>query len=607
MPLLSDFTSIRAGEAPLAAVHSPDGTRLWERPAPLPGQSFKKYATVASFDTSADGFTSANDGTATLTIGTYPGMTGAGALTISATRAATGATYGAAWLIQGSTAIRSYAFQTGAVLEYEVHVPVETPGQWRVRPSIANTSWSYQHGTYVDLTKGVVTKVRQQVPAGLEAAHNYVQLQFEVANNPGGTPSVIQIGDMSEGSWVDKLTWAPALLSSPQTISLDGTARATNLDLNTDYIIELPDTPITTMSGGLDINGGRNVTLIGGEINLGLQFDAGTAVSPTGFPSMTRGFTGATGGTFRVKASNAGAWSAPLSYTATAADVLAALEGLAGAGSVHSVTGSGTGGPWTITPALYDPRIGRIGLDLAGLTGTVTLTQTNANWNSQLGMLVRNWTGVMHLEGLYLRGLGLAEGINVATPHPDAVLQVQNCRIEPEFYRYHSDHHHPDAIQCFNGPASLRVDKSDLICRSEGQAVIGQPREQAWPGVLQALRDWRFRRTLFATYPDPYTGRSPSGLPLLREDDYPTNGQQQLGAWRWIMEDCYADAPSRVGHPDAAFGEFWYYDGSPPPPGLTTGALPLGGSFTTGAGAGIGYVSPGYADVAPPRGIDRLP
>jgi hypothetical protein len=64
----------------------------------------------------------------------------------------------------------------------------------------------------------------------------------------------------------DALLYAPPDLVDPVTINVSNTNRGLVLDGDTDYIINMPETPLDT-SGGLSINGGRNVVLIGGEIN----------------------------------------------------------------------------------------------------------------------------------------------------------------------------------------------------------------------------------------------------------------------------------------------------------------------------------------------------
>lgn len=59
------------------------------------------------------------------------------------------------------------------------------------------------------------------------------------------------------------LRWAPPPLSYPQTVTVEDGASTFTLDPGTDYIVEMPDTPI---SSELNILGGRNVRVIGGEI-----------------------------------------------------------------------------------------------------------------------------------------------------------------------------------------------------------------------------------------------------------------------------------------------------------------------------------------------------
>lgn len=64
------------------------------------------------------------------------------------------------------------------------------------------------------------------------------------------------------------LTWSPPSLSSPTTIQWTNNNRVLFLDKNTDYIIQIPQT-ITI--GDMQIIGGRNIKLIGGEISVPQQ------------------------------------------------------------------------------------------------------------------------------------------------------------------------------------------------------------------------------------------------------------------------------------------------------------------------------------------------
>jgi len=62
-----------------------------------------------------------------------------------------------------------------------------------------------------------------------------------------------------------ELTWAPPVLEDPQTIQLTVADPIPDLKDGKDYILELPDKPLV-VKGGITISGGRNIVLIGGEI-----------------------------------------------------------------------------------------------------------------------------------------------------------------------------------------------------------------------------------------------------------------------------------------------------------------------------------------------------
>lgn len=79
-------------------------------------------------------------------------------------------------------------------------------------------------------------------------------------------------GDVSSAaaeSALPPLYWSPPELENPITIDVPSDS-GSNLQLedNQDYIINLPDEPV---NGNLIISGGRNIVLIGGEINIPWQ------------------------------------------------------------------------------------------------------------------------------------------------------------------------------------------------------------------------------------------------------------------------------------------------------------------------------------------------
>ena len=71
------------------------------------------------------------------------------------------------------------------------------------------------------------------------------------------------------------LSWAPPELTSPITVYPSHTRRDLRLDSTKDYIIAMPDYPVSGI-GGMRINGGRNVVLIGGQIDIPASALAGT-------------------------------------------------------------------------------------------------------------------------------------------------------------------------------------------------------------------------------------------------------------------------------------------------------------------------------------------
>ena len=65
----------------------------------------------------------------------------------------------------------------------------------------------------------------------------------------------------------EELTWAPPPLEDPETVDIDMDNRNLKLDQDSDYLLRMPDEPLTAP---LSIWGGRNVVLIGGEIDIPL-------------------------------------------------------------------------------------------------------------------------------------------------------------------------------------------------------------------------------------------------------------------------------------------------------------------------------------------------
>ncbi|HEY8454086.1 MAG TPA: hypothetical protein VIL34_00680 [Actinopolymorphaceae bacterium] len=78
----------------------------------------------------------------------------------------------------------------------------------------------------------------------------------------------------ASGSTQPPLNWPPPSLTDPETIPVGASGHARDLNVNRDYIIELPSTIRTT---GLIVEGGRNVVIVGGHIRLPVYTGDGLA------------------------------------------------------------------------------------------------------------------------------------------------------------------------------------------------------------------------------------------------------------------------------------------------------------------------------------------
>ncbi len=173
----------------------------------------------------------------------------------------------------------------------------------------------------------------------------------QAAGQSSSNSSPLSSSDAAGATRLNGLTWPVPPLDQPTVIWITDSNRDLSLPMDRDFLLKMPDFPLTG-PGGLRIDGGRNVVVIGGEISI--------------------------------------------------ADV---PQGTAGA----------------------DRR----------------------------GLVVKNQTGVVHIEGLEIRGEDLAEGIQIAAP--DAIVQLQKIRIG----RVSSDDasFHSDVLQVWGGVQELRVDR----------------------------------------------------------------------------------------------------------------------------------------------------
>ena len=195
--------------------------------------------------------------------------------------------------------------------------------------------------------------------------------------------------------------------------------------------------------------------------------------------------------------------------------------------------------------------------------------------NKRRALMLQNWTGTCHAEGLWLHGADLAEGIDVDARVEGAVLQLANIRVDdvhsrPEEIAVNwSGTHHPDIVQNWGGPSTYRID--GLTGYSDYQGLFMQP--DAY-GFLTVLADFR-NVDLHAT------NASAGGAYMLYKAG-------TVNAF---------NLPSVYVEPRAA--QAWrggaYPEGLAAWTALSLGS-PAGGNFVASGTAGMTYVTPGYAN-----------
>jgi hypothetical protein len=84
-----------------------------------------------------------------------------------------------------------------------------------------------------------------------------------------------------------------------------------------------------------------------------------------------------------------------------------------------------------------------------------------------VGLHVEDWTGVAHLEGIRLRGSGLSDGLWISSRYAGSVAQVESVRVDEVHGAYSEPLRscldvpapHPDLIQQWRGPETVRIDR----------------------------------------------------------------------------------------------------------------------------------------------------
>ncbi len=192
---------------------------------------------------------------------------------------------------------------------------------------------------------------------------------------------------------------------------------------------------------------------------------------------------------------------------------------------------------------------GEISIPWQGSTPTIS---------QRRGLLIRDQTGTVHIEGLLIRGEDVSEGIQIDADQ--AVVQLENVRVENLHARdeVNFSDNHPDVVQPYGGVRALRVDNLTGYTDYQGMFMA----EDRGPIGSIDLRRVNLVGMTTARYL-LWTGN----YPISSSDVWvrPGDGRTMNNTlWNWP-----SDAPVNMGVPDS-------------------------GDFVKPGVAGVGYVSPGY-------------
>jgi hypothetical protein len=183
------------------------------------------------------------------------------------------------------------------------------------------------------------------------------------------------------------------------------------------------------------------------------------------------------------------------------------------------------------------------------------------------GLALKSQTGTLHVEGLWITGDGLREGINLDQPS-GAVVQLENLRVDaPNGSR---STNHADVIQSWAGPRVLRIDRLSATTTYQGFFLLPNQHDKGPQPEGFDLRHVDLR------------GLKGSGYMLWRDG----------ASWPVAVQDVYVRRPGshertkllwpKKGEASRSWSQV--HVGTPP-----------GGSFVPDGVAGTGYKSPGYA------------
>jgi hypothetical protein len=242
----------------------------------------------------------------------------------------------------------------------------------------------------------------------------------------------------------------------------------------------------------------------------------------------------------------------------------------------------------------YTYLIGGRNIVLIGGHITIPTTADLSNKAPSRAIYIKNSTGTVHIEGVLIDASGGAQSDAVDVSAPQAIVQVQNVRVENIYGFY--DQFHADVIQTFGGVKELRVDRLTGYSGYQGLQidVDGGPTGSAKLSNINLVsigkQTWGPHNNggfLMWLVKD---GACNTAYPITLENVYlMPRAERTLDSIVWPT-----GADKGCASTLSADGNTLSFPKLPVISGLVKKGMPPSGDFVPAGMAGVNYISPGY-------------
>lgn len=157
-------------------------------------------------------------------------------------------------------------------------------------------------------------------------------------------------------------------------------------------------------------------------------------------------------------------------------------------------------------------------------------------WDRRYIKIQSGITGTVHIEGCWLHGTSLIDGIVIDAPN--AIVQIQNSLIEGMEYD-ELIANHPDILQTYAGPRELRMYNVTGASDYQGIQVYGESGNgNIWPDAVTLDR--------VNVRPNTTYGNLNYEIPLYQNAPY-----NMANDTKWLLNDVYLSPGYRDGSPTA--------------------------------------------------------